>query len=81
MADFMILLDLVSMSLIPSGELKVKIDILVALFPLLVSMSLIPSGELKEITNPFDRGEVVGVSMSLIPSGELKDGKPIPGQS
>jgi len=60
------------MSLIPSGELKVREMRPDKVPEDGVSMSLIPSGELK-VTQPMS---IItggpGVSMSLIPSGELK---------
>jgi len=61
------------MSLIPSGELKVKV-LFGANPTLYVSMSLIPSGELKVYKLAIWRRKRRQVSMSLIPSGELKEG-------
>ena len=64
---------MVSMSLIPSGELKDIPGPHEILLALRVSMSLIPSGELKEeeMQDEFVK-MAYQVSMSLIPSGELK---------
>jgi len=63
----------VSMSLIPSGELKESWELEFLIPGTDVSMSLIPSGELKAAIRAIARDFAIAlVSMSLIPSGELK---------